>query len=139
MRSEGYCTWVCLSVCLSVHATTHPSIVCSSHKRYSIYFTGNDNQFNLAVCSEYVPLQGSERCQHSTHTNSRPFFTLRKTRMRIISTTRWKSPFFSLERKKTVRSCVSSGYHVSEQGLPTMLQYIMLATIIPMQKQWLHK
>ena len=39
----------------------------------AIYCTGKDNQFNLAILSEYAPLQRSERCQHSTHTNSRPF------------------------------------------------------------------
>ena len=39
----------------------------------AIYCTGEDNQFNLAILSQYAPLQKSERCQHSTHTNSRPF------------------------------------------------------------------
>ena len=32
MRSEGYCSWVCLSVCYS---QSHFSSVCSSHKGYN--------------------------------------------------------------------------------------------------------
>ena len=76
MCSEGYCSWVFLSVCLSMLQLTPRLFVHPAND--TIYFTGNDNQFNLAVFSEYAPLQRSERCQHSTHTNSWPFFTLRK-------------------------------------------------------------
>ena len=64
------------SVCVSMLQLTPRLFVRPTND--TIYFTGSDNQFNLAVFSEYAPLQRSERCQHSTHTNSRPFFTLRK-------------------------------------------------------------
>ena len=64
---------LCVCVCLSMLQLTPRLFVRPAND--TIYFTGNDNQFDLAVFS---PLQRSERCQHSTHTNSRPFFTLRK-------------------------------------------------------------
>ena len=65
MRSEGYCS--CLSVsCLSMLQLTPRLFVRPTNDKLTIYFTGSDNQFNLAVFSEYAPLQRSERCPHSS-------------------------------------------------------------------------
>ena len=62
--SEGS-AHVCVCVCLSMLQLTPLLFVRPAND--TIYFTGNDNQFNLAVFSEYAPLQRFERCQHSIY------------------------------------------------------------------------
>ena len=86
-------------VCLSVLQLTSQLFVRPAND--TIYY----NQFNRAVFfSEYVLLQRFKLCQHSTHTNSRPF---PKTRMCIISTTCVGSHLFFPLGRRTRRSEVT--------------------------------
>ena len=50
MRSEGYCSWVCVSVCLLSHI---------SPKNAVTYSAGNEGQKDCGVFSETAPLQRS--------------------------------------------------------------------------------
>ena len=58
MRSEGYCSWVCLSVCVSVksHLTYGASVRPENAVTYS---AGNEGQKICGVFSETAPLQRS--------------------------------------------------------------------------------
>ena len=83
MRSEGYCSWVCLSVCLSVksHLTSGASVRPENAVTYS---AGNEGQNSCGVFSETAPLQRSSTPSVDGHTYSRPFFLRKAARMRII-------------------------------------------------------
>ena len=83
MRSEGYCSWVCLSVCLSVksHLTSGASVRPENAVTYS---AGNEGQNICGVFSETAPLQRSSTPSVDGHTYSRPFFLRKAARMRII-------------------------------------------------------
>ena len=52
MRSEGYCSWVCVSVFQSViqNLTYRPT-------NDTTYLTGNEGQKNCAVFSENAPIR----------------------------------------------------------------------------------
>ena len=58
MRSEGYCSWVCLCVCVSVksHLTYGASVRPENAVTYS---AGNEGQKICGVFSETAPLQRS--------------------------------------------------------------------------------
>ena len=83
MRSEGYCSWVCLSVCVSVksHLTSGASVRPENAVTYS---AGNEGKNNCGVFSETAPLQRSSTPSVDGHTYSRPFFLRKAARMRII-------------------------------------------------------
>ena len=83
MRSEGYCSWVCLSVCVSVksHLTSGASVRPENAVTYS---AGNEGQKICGVFSETAPLQRSSTPSVDGHTYSRPFFLPKAARMRII-------------------------------------------------------
>ena len=83
MRSEGYCSWVCLSVCVSVksHLTSGASVRPENAVTYS---TGNEGQKICGIFSETAPLQRSSTPSVDGHTYSRPFFLRKAARMRII-------------------------------------------------------
>ena len=83
MRSEGYCSWVCLSVCVSVksHLTSGASVRPENAVTYS---AGNEGQNICGVFSETAPLQRSSTPSVDGHTYSRPFFLRKAARMRII-------------------------------------------------------
>ena len=83
MRSEGYCSWVCLSVCVSVksHLTSGASVRPENAVTYS---AGNEGQKNCGIFSETAPLQRSSTPSVDGHTYSRPFFLRKAARMRII-------------------------------------------------------
>ena len=56
MRSEGYCSWVCLCVCVSVksHLTYGASVRPENAVTYS---AGNEGKKNCGFFSENAPLQ----------------------------------------------------------------------------------
>ena len=54
MRSEGYCSWVCLSVCVSVMSHHGASVRPENAVTYS---AGNEGQKICGVFSENAPLQ----------------------------------------------------------------------------------
>ena len=56
MRSEGYCSWVCLCVCLSGTLNLTSRVFVRLTKD-TIYLTGNEGQKICAVFSENAPLQ----------------------------------------------------------------------------------
>ena len=80
MRSEGYCSWVCLCVCLSVksHLTYGASVRPENAVTYS---AGNEGQKVCGVFSESAPLPRSSTPSVVWPCDSRPFFSC--TRMRI--------------------------------------------------------
>ena len=58
MRSEGYCSWVCVSVCVSVKS--HITYGASVHPENTVtYSVGNEGQKICGVFSETAPLQRS--------------------------------------------------------------------------------
>ena len=87
MRSEGYCSWVCLSVCVCVcvsvksHLTYGASILSENAVTYS---AGNEGQNICGVFSENAPLLRSSGAAVVFHTFRWPFFFIAKVvRMRI--------------------------------------------------------
>ena len=52
MRSEGYCSWVCLSVTLNLTSRVFVRLT-----KDTTYLTGNEGQKFLTVFSENAPLQ----------------------------------------------------------------------------------
>ena len=52
MRSEGYCSWVCLSVTLNLTSRVFVRLT-----KDMIYLTGNEGQKFRTVFSESAPLQ----------------------------------------------------------------------------------
>ena len=62
MRSEGYCSWVCLSVCLCicVSVKSHLTYGASVRPENAVtYSAGNEGQKICGVFSETAPLQRS--------------------------------------------------------------------------------
>ena len=60
MRSEGYCSWVCLSVCVCVSVKSHLTYGASVRPENAVtYSAGNEGQNNCGVFSETAPLQRS--------------------------------------------------------------------------------
>ena len=80
MRSEGYCSWVCLSV--KSHLTYGASVRPENAVTYS---AGNEGQNICGVFSETAPLQRSSTPSVVRLMRSRPFLSLRKMRMRMSS------------------------------------------------------
>ena len=70
MRSEGYGSWVCLFVCPCFNSPLNCLFVPQTIRSTARVMT---TSLIEPFFSEYAPLQRSQRCQHSTHTNSRPF------------------------------------------------------------------
>ena len=54
MRSEGYCSWVCLCVSVTPHLTSRV-FVCLT--KDTTYLTGNEGQKIRTVFSENAPFQ----------------------------------------------------------------------------------
>ena len=87
MRSEGYCSWVCLSVCLSVCVSVKSHLTYGASVRPEnavTYSAGNEGQTFCGVFSETALLQRSSTPSVDGHTYSRPFFLRKAARMRII-------------------------------------------------------
>ena len=80
MRSEGYCSWVCVSV--KSHLTYGASV---RPKNAVTYLAGNEGQKICGVFSETAPLQRSSTPSVVRLMRSRPFLSLRKMRMRMSS------------------------------------------------------
>ena len=80
MRSEGYCSWVCVSV--KSHLTYGASVRPENAVTYS---AGNEGQKICGVFSETAPLQRSSTPSVVRLMRSRPFLSLRKMRMRMSS------------------------------------------------------
>ena len=80
MRSEGYCSWVCLSV--KSHLAYGVSVRPENAVTYS---AGNEGQKICGVFSETAPLQRSSTPSVVRLMRSRPFLSLRKMRMRMSS------------------------------------------------------
>ena len=62
MRSEGYCSWVCLSVCLCVCVSVKSHLTYGASVRPEnavTYSAGNEGQKICGVFSETAPLQRS--------------------------------------------------------------------------------
>ena len=59
-----------------------------------------DNQFNRAVFSEYAPLQRSDHCQHSTHTNFGHFSLCGKRAYALFLPRVGSRHFFPFERRR---------------------------------------
>ena len=66
MRSEGYCSWVCVSVTL--YLTSGTSVRLTNDRRY---LTGNEGQKLRAVFSETAPFEsiGVKHEQKSQYAN----------------------------------------------------------------------
>ena len=75
MRSEGYCSWVCLSVCLLSHLTYGASVRPENAVMYS---AGNEGQNICGVFSENAPLLRSNEVAIVFHTFGWPFFFVAK-------------------------------------------------------------
>ena len=80
MRSEGYCSWVCLCVCLLSHISPLERLFVL--KTLSRTQRATKVKKFVGVFSETAPLQRSSTPSVDGHTYSRPFF-LRKARMRM--------------------------------------------------------
>ena len=60
MRSEGYCSWVCLCVCVCVSVKSHLTYGASVRPENAVtYSAGNEGQKICGVFSETAPLQRS--------------------------------------------------------------------------------
>ena len=69
MRSEGYCSWVCLSVCLSVCVSVKSHLTYGASVRPEnavTYSAGNEGQNICGVFSENALFAQLERFQHCT-------------------------------------------------------------------------
>ena len=90
MRSESYCSWVCVCVCVSVnsHLTSGASVRPENTVTYS---AGNRGQKTFGFFSETAPFQRSSTAPLKAYVWSGIF--LRKVRMCII-------------RKPMIRACV---------------------------------
>ena len=60
MRSEGYCSWVCVCVCVCVSVKSHLTYGASVRPENAVtYSADNEGQKNCGVFSETAPLQRS--------------------------------------------------------------------------------
>ena len=104
---RGYCSWVCLSVCLSVtlNLTSRVSVRLTKD---TTYLTGNEGQKFRTVFSENPPLQSYSASTIVRLMRSRPFLSLRKTRMRL---------YFQQPRPGPLVLCILKAQEVTTKGV----------------------
>ena len=89
MRSEGYCSWVCVSVCLCVCVSVKSHLTYGASVRPEnavTYSAGNEGQNLCGVFSETAPLQRYGTCSLYRYPCSRPFLLRGKRACAYLTT-----------------------------------------------------